>query len=88
MSFIDFLKKYPNVQVEIAGHTDSDADEKLNQKLSQNRAEQIKRYMISKGIEPIRISTIGYGETAPQYPKDSPENKALNRRIEAKIVGN
>ena len=37
-SFIDFLKKYPNVQVEIAGHTDSDADEKHNQKLSQNRA--------------------------------------------------
>ena len=87
-SFIDFLKKYPNVQVEIAGHTDSDADEKHNQKLSQNRAEEIKRYMISKGIEPKRISTIGYGETVPKYPNDSPENKALNRRIEAKIVGN
>jgi outer membrane protein OmpA-like peptidoglycan-associated protein len=87
-SFIDFLKKYPNVQVEIAGHTDSDADKKHNQKLSQNRAEKIKRYMISKGIEPKRISTIGYGETVPKYPNDSPENKALNRRIEAKIVGN
>ena len=87
-SFIDFLKKYPNVQVEIAGHTDSDADEKHNQKLSQNRAEEIKKYMISKGIDAKRISTIGYGETVPKYPNDSPENKALNRRIEAKIVGN
>jgi OOP family OmpA-OmpF porin len=44
--------------------------------------------MFSKGIEPKRISTIGYGETVPKYPNDSPENKALNRRIEAKIVGN
>jgi flagellar motor protein MotB len=87
-SFIDFLKKYPNVQVEIAGHTDSDADEKHNQKLSQNRAEEIKKYMVSKGIDAKRISTVGYGESVPKYPNDSPENKALNRRIEAKIIGN
>jgi flagellar motor protein MotB len=87
-SFIDFLKKYPNVQVEISGHTDSDADEKHNQKLSQNRADEIKKYMVTKGIDVKRISTVGYGETIPKYPNDSPENKALNRRIEAKIIGN
>jgi outer membrane protein OmpA-like peptidoglycan-associated protein len=44
--------------------------------------------MISKEIEPKRISTIGYGENVPKYPNDSPKNKSLNRRIEAKIVGN
>ncbi len=49
---------------------------------------RIERYMISKGIEPKRISTIGYGENVPKYPNDSPENKALDRRIESKIVGN
>ena len=88
MSFIDFLKKYPNVQVEISGHTDSDGDEKHNQKLSQNRADEIKKYMVSKGIDGKRISTVGYGKSIPKYPNDSAENKALNRRIEAKIIGN
>jgi outer membrane protein OmpA-like peptidoglycan-associated protein len=88
MSFIDFLKKYPNVQVEISGHTDSDGDEKHNQKLSQNRADEIKKYMVSKGIDGKRISTVGYGKSIPKYANDSPENKALNRRIEAKIIGN
>ncbi len=87
-SFIDFLKKYPNVEVEISGHTDSDADYKHNQILSQNRADEIKKYMTSKGIDAKRISTVGYGESVPKYPNDSPENKALNRRIEAKIIGN
>ncbi len=47
--------------------------EKHNQKLSQNRAEEIKKYMISKGIDAKRISTIGYGETVPKYPNDSPK---------------
>jgi OOP family OmpA-OmpF porin len=43
--------------------------------------------MISKGVDGKRISAVGYGETVPKYPNDSPENKALNRRIEAKILG-
>jgi len=87
MSFIDFLVKHPTVQVEIAGHTDSDSDEIHNQKLSKTRADEIKKFMISKGVDGKRISTVGYGETVPKYPNDSPENKALNRRIEAKILG-
>ena len=87
MSFIDFLVKHPTVQVEIAGHNDSDSDEMHNQKLSKTRADEIKKFMISKGVDGKRISTVGYGETVPKYPNDSPENKALNRRIEAKILG-
>ena len=86
-SFIDFLKKYPNVQVEISGHTDSDGDEKHNHKLSQNRADEIKKHMVSKGIDGKRITTVGYGKSMPKYPNDSPENKTINRRIEAKIIG-
>ena len=85
---VEILKIKEDLRVEIAGHTDSDADEKHNQKLSQNRAEEIKKYMVSKGIDAKRISTVGYGESVPKYPNDSPENKALNRRIEAKIIGN
>ena len=87
-SFVEFLKKYPNVAVEIQGHTDSDGNDKHNQKLSENRAKSIKTYMVKKGIEASRITAVGYGETTPKYPNDTPENKQMNRRIEAKIVGN
>jgi Mg-chelatase subunit ChlD len=87
-SFVKFLKDYSNVTVEIAGHTDSNGEEKDNIKLSQNRAVEIKKYLVSKGIDSKRISTVGYGESAPKYPNDSEENKTLNRRIEAKIIGN
>jgi flagellar motor protein MotB len=85
-SFVAFMKKNKKVQVEISGHTDSDSDEKYNLKLSQNRADEIKKYIVSKGIEASRITTVGYGESKPKYPNDSPENKAMNRRIEAKII--
>jgi len=85
-SFIAFMKKNKKVQVEISGHTDSDSDEKYNLKLSQNRADEIKKYMVTNGIEKSRITTVGYGESKPKFPNDSPENKALNRRIEAKII--
>lgn len=85
-SFIAFMKKNKKVQVEISGHTDSDSDEKYNLKLSQNRADEIKKYMVTNGIDKSRITTVGYGESKPKFPNDSPENKALNRRIEAKII--
>lgn len=85
-SFIAFMKKNKKVQVEISGHTDSDSDEKYNLKLSQNRADEIKKYMVANGIDKNRITTIGYGESKPKFSNDSPENKALNRRIEAKII--
>jgi hypothetical protein len=87
-SFITFLKSKPKVSVEINGHTDSDGDENDNLKLSQNRANEIKKYLVSKGIDEKRISTVGLGESSPKYSNDSDENKSLNRRIEVKILGN
>ena len=86
-NFIDFLEKYPTISVEIAGHTDSDGAEKSNMLLSSSRAIAIKNYMVKKGISSDRISTVGYGETMPKYPNDNDENKSLNPRIEAKIIG-
>ena len=58
----------------------------MHQKLSENRALAIKKYMVLKGIDEKRITTIGYGETLPKYENDSEENRALNRRIEVKII--
>lgn len=85
-SFIDFLKRHPSISIELGGHTDSDGDDDYNLKLSKNRADAIKNYMVKNGINSSRISVVGYGETVPRYPNDSMENMYLNRRTEAKIL--
>jgi hypothetical protein len=84
--FIAFLKRYPTITIELGGHTDSDADDAYNMKLSKNRADAIKAYMVKNGINANRLNAVGYGETVPKYPNDSMENMYLNRRSEAKII--
>ncbi len=81
------LKKYPNVKIEIAGHTDSDGDAAYNQKLSQERVDMVKKALVEFGLNGDRFTTKGYGESKPLVPNDSPENKAKNRRVEFIIIG-
>ncbi|MDH4076667.1 MAG: OmpA family protein, partial [Acidimicrobiia bacterium] len=78
---VAYLQANP-VNVEIQGHTDSDGPENKNQELSQARADSVKAYLVAKGIDANRLSTVGFGESKPKVPNDSLENKALNRRIE------
>jgi outer membrane protein OmpA-like peptidoglycan-associated protein len=78
----------PAMVVEISGHTDSDGSDVYNLKLSQDRASAIKDYLVSKGIVDIRIIAVGYGETMPVMPNDTPEGKEQNRRVEFKILKN
>lgn len=78
---VAYLQANP-VNVEVQGHTDADGPENKNQELSQARAESVKAYLVSKGIDANRLSTVGFGESKPKVPNDSLENKALNRRIE------
>jgi outer membrane protein OmpA-like peptidoglycan-associated protein len=80
----DFVKSFSPSKLIIEGHTDSDGDEKANQALSELLAEEINDYLIYsyEEITPDMIETHGYGETRPIVPRDTPENKALNRRIE------
>jgi type IX secretion system PorP/SprF family membrane protein len=83
---VQIMTEYNDVNVEIGGHTDDVGDEAANLKLSQERADACKTYVISKGIDVSRIKATGYGETKPIVPNDTPENKAKNRRTEFKIV--
>src|SRR5690606_7949408 len=53
------------IKVRIEGHTDSDGDDQGNQILSQDRADAVRRYLISKGVDPSRLEAVGYGETRP-----------------------
>lgn len=80
------MKARLTMEIEIAGHTDSDGDDIYNQKLSQYRANSIKNYLISKGIQAERIKAKGYGEAQPIASNDSEEGKKRNRRIEVRVI--
>ncbi len=82
----DFMKSNPNVRVEISGHTDSDGSNSFNQKLSEDRAASARQVILDRGIPEDRIVSVGKGEMEPVAPNDSDENKALNRRVELKII--
>lgn len=79
------LAANPNGAVEVGGHTDSDGGADGNRELSQNRAQSVVDYLVSKGVDPARLSAVGYGEDAPLVPNDSGDNKRKNRRIEFKV---
>ena len=81
-----FLKENPKVKVEIGGHTDDVGNDAYNQLLSQNRAESVANYMISKGIAPVRLTHKGYGETQPIAPNTSAAGRLQNRRVECKVM--
>ena len=82
----DFLKEFPQLDIRIEGHTDSVGTVQYNQGLSERRAKSVGDSLIKDfGIEQDRVSTVGYSENRPLVPNDSPENRAKNRRIEAKM---
>jgi len=84
MGALKTLQTYPDILVEISGHTDNVGSNSSNQKLSQRRADAVKAWLVAKGIAPDRISAVGYGEESPRVANDTSENKRLNRRIEFK----
>ena len=77
-----------NLEVVIAiGHADSIGGDAYNQKLSVRRAESVKAYMVSKGIEPNRIYTEGKGEKQPVADNKTRDGRAKNRRVEIEVIG-
>ena len=77
-----------NLEVIIAvGHTDSVGSDAYNQKLSVRRAEAVKAYLVTKGIEKNRVYTEGKGEKQPVADNQTKEGRAKNRRVEIEVVG-
>jgi OOP family OmpA-OmpF porin len=87
------LKEAPEFIVEISAHTDSIGDPEYNLQLSQQRADNVVRYLISKGISAEKLAAKGYGEERPIAPNtlpdgsDNPEGREKNRRTEFRIIG-
>ena len=85
---VKLLKENPAIEIEMSAHTDSYGSDEYNFKLSDNRARSVMEYILSKGIEPKRIISQGYGEAKPVAENDTPENRQLNRRVEFTILKN
>ena len=79
------LKAQPALKIEIAGHTDNVGSEAYNTLLSQQRADAVRAYLISKGIEQSRLTAVGYGELEPVAPNDTEDGRRANRRVEFRI---
>jgi outer membrane protein OmpA-like peptidoglycan-associated protein len=79
---VKLMNKHSDLNFSIEGHTDSDGDETLNQKLSEQRAESVKNLLLEMGIEKVRLESKGFGEIKPIDENNNPEGKANNRRVE------
>lgn len=86
----DLAQKVKDINLEVViavGHTDSIGSVAYNQKLSVRRAESVKAYLVSKGIEPNRIYTEGKGEKQPVASNKTRAGRAKNRRVEIEVIG-
>jgi outer membrane protein OmpA-like peptidoglycan-associated protein len=83
---VALLNEYPVIKVEIGAHTDAKGSDQYNLNLSNERARAVRAYLISQGIAAARLTSKGYGESVPIGPNDTDEGRALNRRVEFKLV--
>ena len=83
----DILKEHENIKVEIAGHTDSRGRASLNLRISQDRANSVKKALSSLGIAKNRLKAVGYGEKFPIAKDDKNGLSEINRRVEINIIG-
>jgi len=80
------LKQYPETNIQIAGHTDSTGAEDYNQRLSERRAESVKNALVGMGVNPSRLTTVGYGESKPIASNNTEAGRQQNRRVEIRII--
>ena len=83
----DALLSVSQVDIELGGHTDSQGPQSYNQGLSQRRADSVKKYLASRGVAEASMTTKGYGESQPIADNGTKDGRALNRRVELKVLG-
>ena len=82
------LNKYPDTNILVTGHTDSDGTDDYNQALSERRAKAVYDYATMQGVPSSRFSVIGLGENEPVATNDTEDGKHLNRRVEIAVFAN
>jgi len=85
---VDILKKYPDTDVEVQGHTDNTGSESYNKSLSKRRASTVSKYLSSNGVASSRLTRKGFGEIAPKYTNETENGRSQNRRVEFMIAAN
>ena len=80
------LQASPAVEIRLEGHTSNEPPADKNQQLSEDRVAEVKRYLVGRGIDEKRISTVGFGGSKPKYSNEREETRRLNRRVELVIV--
>jgi outer membrane protein OmpA-like peptidoglycan-associated protein len=76
------LAEYPKTAVVVQGHTDSTGSEQHNQALSERRARSVETFLIGRGVDPARITAVGYGESMPVASNASDSGRQQNRRVD------
>jgi outer membrane protein OmpA-like peptidoglycan-associated protein len=80
------LEKYPDTDVLVKGHTDDTGTETHNQQLSERRAQTVKNYLVTRGVDLARLQALGFGESMPVTINTTSDGRAQNRRVEMQIV--
>lgn len=83
---VNILQEYPTARFSIEGHTDSVGSEQLNQRLSEERASSVMRYLIENGVASNRLTSQGFGESKPIASNATSKGRALNRRVEINLI--
>jgi len=84
---VEVLQRYPEVAIEIGGHRDDDPHWRERAvDITRKRAEALREYLIEQGVDSGRLTSQGYGPDRPLAPNDTKENRALNRRIELRVL--
>ncbi len=81
------LQEWPDIRVEVGGHTDSKGSNEYNRSLSDRRAKAVRDYLVSRGIGRSRLEAKGYGESEPIASNDNDAGRSKNRRVELKKLG-
>lgn len=84
----DILLRYPDTNIVVMGHTDSRGEYNYNQRLSEQRARSVGDFLVYRGVQPFRISWIGYGESMPVASNETESGRQRNRRVELDIQVN
>lgn len=86
MRLTSLMEKYPDMTIEVRGHTDAKGSDSYNLRLSENRAKSVVDYLVSKGVNPKRLKYKGYGKSIPIDTNETEEGRSKNRRVEFKII--